>query len=114
MDVRLRYANLLTIEGGMVARNLGFADWQSALEAAGLREYATAALDEKRRWEPRRLAAPCRGWLPLPGPARGGGVVQQLRGDPALMRVDPRGVVLVTEGDNGFPLGGGEAHGLPF
>jgi hypothetical protein len=38
MDVRLRYANLVTIEGGMVARNVGFADWQSALEAAGLRE----------------------------------------------------------------------------
>jgi hypothetical protein len=47
MDVRLRYANLVMIEGGMVARNVGFADWQSTLEAAGLREYATAALDEK-------------------------------------------------------------------
>jgi hypothetical protein len=48
MDVRLRYANLVMIEGGMVARNVGFADWQSTLEAARLREYATAALDEKR------------------------------------------------------------------
>jgi ketosteroid isomerase-like protein len=38
LDVRLKYANLLTIEGGMVRRLVGFADRDEALEAAGLRE----------------------------------------------------------------------------
>ena len=34
----LEYANLLTIENGMASLNVGFADWQGALEAAGLRQ----------------------------------------------------------------------------
>jgi ketosteroid isomerase-like protein len=38
LDVMLVYAHLLTIEGGMVSRMVGFADWQQALEAACLRE----------------------------------------------------------------------------
>ena len=38
LDVRLKYANLYTVEGGMVSRLVGFADWQQGLEAAGLRE----------------------------------------------------------------------------
>jgi hypothetical protein len=38
VEVTLEYANLLTIENGMGSLNVGFADWQSALEAAGLRE----------------------------------------------------------------------------
>jgi hypothetical protein len=36
--VTLKYANLLTIENGLARRNVGFADWQQALEAAGLSE----------------------------------------------------------------------------
>jgi hypothetical protein len=35
MDVRLRYANLVTIEGGMVARNVGFADGSRPLKPPG-------------------------------------------------------------------------------
>jgi ketosteroid isomerase-like protein len=38
IEVTLKYANLLTIENGIASRNVGFADWQSALEAVGLRE----------------------------------------------------------------------------
>jgi hypothetical protein len=38
VDVNLEYATLLMIENGMASLNVGFADWQSALEAAGLRE----------------------------------------------------------------------------
>ena len=38
VEVTLEYANLVTIENGMGSLNVGFADWQSALEAAGLRE----------------------------------------------------------------------------
>jgi hypothetical protein len=38
IEVTLEYANLLTIENGLATRNIGFADWQQALEAAGLRE----------------------------------------------------------------------------
>ena len=38
VDVNLEYATLLTIENGMGTLNVGFADWQSALEAAGLSE----------------------------------------------------------------------------
>jgi hypothetical protein len=38
VEVKLEYADLLTIENGMASLNVGFADWQSALEAAGLRE----------------------------------------------------------------------------
>ncbi len=38
LEVRLKYAHLFTIEGGLVSRLVGFADWQPALEAAGLRE----------------------------------------------------------------------------
>jgi hypothetical protein len=34
----LEYANLWTIENGMAALNVGFADWEQALEAAGLRK----------------------------------------------------------------------------
>jgi ketosteroid isomerase-like protein len=36
LDVRLKYANLYTVEGGMVSRLVGFADWQQGLQAAGL------------------------------------------------------------------------------
>jgi ketosteroid isomerase-like protein len=38
IEVTLKYGNLLTIENGLASRNVGFADWQSALEAVGLRE----------------------------------------------------------------------------
>jgi hypothetical protein len=38
VEVTLEYANLVTIENEMASLNVGFADWQSALEAAGLRE----------------------------------------------------------------------------
>jgi ketosteroid isomerase-like protein len=38
VEVRLEYANLLTIENGMATLNVGFGDWQQALEAAGLSE----------------------------------------------------------------------------
>jgi ketosteroid isomerase-like protein len=38
IEVTLEYANLLTIENGLATRNIGFGDWQQALEAAGLRE----------------------------------------------------------------------------
>ena len=34
----LKYANLVTIENGLATRNIAFADWDQALEAAGLRE----------------------------------------------------------------------------
>jgi hypothetical protein len=36
--VEAEYANLFTMENGVASRNVGFADWQSALEAAGLEE----------------------------------------------------------------------------
>jgi phage tail protein X len=36
--VKVDYANLLTIENGVASENVGFADWQQALEAAGLSE----------------------------------------------------------------------------
>ncbi len=36
--MKLEYANLLTIENGMASLNVGFADWQSGLAAAGLSE----------------------------------------------------------------------------
>jgi ketosteroid isomerase-like protein len=38
VEVTLKYANLLTVENGLASRNVGFADWQDALEAAGLRD----------------------------------------------------------------------------
>jgi ketosteroid isomerase-like protein len=38
VEVTLEYANLLTVENGMATLNVGFGDWQQALEAAGLRE----------------------------------------------------------------------------
>jgi ketosteroid isomerase-like protein len=38
IEVTLEYANLLTIEKGTASLNIGFADWQQALEAAGLEE----------------------------------------------------------------------------
>jgi hypothetical protein len=38
VDVKMEYANLFTIDNGMASLNVGFANWQSALEAAGLRE----------------------------------------------------------------------------
>jgi ketosteroid isomerase-like protein len=38
VEVKLEYANPLTIENGLTTRNVGFADWQSAVEAAGLPE----------------------------------------------------------------------------
>jgi ketosteroid isomerase-like protein len=38
VEVEAEYANLFTMEGGIVSRLVGFADWQQALEAAGLRE----------------------------------------------------------------------------
>jgi ketosteroid isomerase-like protein len=38
VEVEAEYANLFTLEGGMVSRLAGFADWQQALEAAGLRD----------------------------------------------------------------------------
>jgi ketosteroid isomerase-like protein len=38
VDVRLEYANLFTVEAGMVSRIVGFAGWQQALEASGLGE----------------------------------------------------------------------------
>ena len=36
LEVMLEYAHLFTIENGMVALIVGFANWQEALEAAGL------------------------------------------------------------------------------
>ena len=36
--MKLEYANLVTIENGVASENVGFADWQQALEAAGLSE----------------------------------------------------------------------------
>ena len=38
VEVTLKYANLVTIENGLATRNIAFADWDQALEAAGLRE----------------------------------------------------------------------------
>lgn len=38
LEVKLEYAQLLTIENGMAALFVGFASWQEAREAAGLRE----------------------------------------------------------------------------
>jgi ketosteroid isomerase-like protein len=38
IEVTLEYANLLTLQNGMATLNVGYADWQQALEAAGLRE----------------------------------------------------------------------------
>jgi ketosteroid isomerase-like protein len=38
VEVKVEYANLLTIENGVASENVGFADWQQALEAAGLSE----------------------------------------------------------------------------
>ncbi len=38
IEVTLEYANLLTLENGLATRNIAFADWQQALEAAGLQE----------------------------------------------------------------------------
>jgi ketosteroid isomerase-like protein len=38
VDVRRPYAQLFTIESRLIRRVVGFADWQQALEAAGLRE----------------------------------------------------------------------------
>jgi ketosteroid isomerase-like protein len=38
VDVKLEYAQLFTFAGGMATRVVGFASWQEALEAAGLRE----------------------------------------------------------------------------
>jgi ketosteroid isomerase-like protein len=38
VEVTLKFANLVTLEDGMVSQLVGFADWQEALEAAGLRE----------------------------------------------------------------------------
>ncbi|MGC1799621.1 MAG: nuclear transport factor 2 family protein [Solirubrobacterales bacterium] len=38
IEVKVEYANLLTIENGVVSENVGFADWQQALESAGLSE----------------------------------------------------------------------------
>jgi ketosteroid isomerase-like protein len=36
VEVALNYANLITIENGLATRNRAFADWDQALEAAGL------------------------------------------------------------------------------
>jgi ketosteroid isomerase-like protein len=38
IEVTVKYANLLTLENGMARLNVGFADWQQALKAAGLSE----------------------------------------------------------------------------
>jgi ketosteroid isomerase-like protein len=38
VEVTLKFANLVTLEEGMVSRLVGFAEWEEALEAAGLRE----------------------------------------------------------------------------
>jgi ketosteroid isomerase-like protein len=38
VEVTLPFANLLTIKDGLLTQNIAFADWQRALEAAGLRE----------------------------------------------------------------------------
>jgi ketosteroid isomerase-like protein len=38
IEVTLEYANLLTLENGLATRNIGFANWQQALEAAGLQD----------------------------------------------------------------------------
>jgi ketosteroid isomerase-like protein len=38
VDVKRDYAQLFTFAGGMVAKVVGFADWQEALQAAGLSE----------------------------------------------------------------------------
>jgi ketosteroid isomerase-like protein len=38
VDVRRPYAQLFTIESRLIRRVVGFADWQQALEAAGLAE----------------------------------------------------------------------------
>lgn len=38
VDVTVRYANLFTFDGGVITYQVGYADWESALEAAGLEE----------------------------------------------------------------------------
>jgi ketosteroid isomerase-like protein len=38
VEVRLKYGQLFTLEDGMLRLVVGFADWQEALEAAGLSE----------------------------------------------------------------------------
>jgi ketosteroid isomerase-like protein len=38
VDVKREYAQLFTVEKGVLSRIIGFADWQQALEAAGLHE----------------------------------------------------------------------------
>jgi ketosteroid isomerase-like protein len=38
LEVALEYANVSTIENGMVTLMVGFANWQEALEVAGLQE----------------------------------------------------------------------------
>ena len=38
VEVTLKYANLVTIVNGLATRNIAFADWGEALEAAGLSE----------------------------------------------------------------------------
>jgi ketosteroid isomerase-like protein len=38
VEVTMKFANLVTLEDEMVSQLVGFADWQEALEAAGLRE----------------------------------------------------------------------------
>ncbi|MDP9188111.1 MAG: nuclear transport factor 2 family protein [Actinomycetota bacterium] len=38
LEVTLEYAHLFTFENGMAALLVGFANWQEALEAVGLRE----------------------------------------------------------------------------
>jgi ketosteroid isomerase-like protein len=38
VDVKRDYAQLFTLDDGMLSQVVGFADWQDALEAAGLQE----------------------------------------------------------------------------
>ena len=38
LEVTLKMTNLFTLENGLASRQVGFSDWQEALEAAGLSE----------------------------------------------------------------------------
>jgi ketosteroid isomerase-like protein len=38
VEVTVRYANVFTVDGGIFTYQVGYADWESALEAVGLQE----------------------------------------------------------------------------
>lgn len=42
LEVTMKFGNLITLENGLVSRNVAFGDWQEALEAAGLGGAASA------------------------------------------------------------------------